>query len=59
MTLVAIWWFISGEKSYKGPIYSMEVAEKLASEGIEGVKEGKTKTAEPKAEGVNAVSIDL
>ncbi|KAL4867969.1 hypothetical protein BDV12DRAFT_108567 [Aspergillus spectabilis] len=30
MTLVSIWWFIHGMRTYKGPIYSMEAADKLA-----------------------------
>jgi amino acid transporter len=30
MTLVSIWWFIRGMRTYKGPIYSMEAADKLA-----------------------------
>lgn len=30
MTLVAIWWFFQGYRHYRGPIYSMEAAEKLA-----------------------------
>jgi hypothetical protein len=38
MTLVAIWWFIRGNREYKGPVYSMEAAEKLAREGVEAVK---------------------
>ncbi|KAJ0418276.1 amino acid/polyamine transporter I [Aspergillus carlsbadensis] len=38
MTLVAIWWFIRGNREYKGPVYSMEAAEKLAHEGVEAVK---------------------
>jgi hypothetical protein len=45
MTLVAFWWFIRGNSQYKGPVYSMEAAEKLAREGVEAVK------AEPSVSG--------
>ncbi|KAL4919222.1 amino acid/polyamine transporter I [Aspergillus aurantiobrunneus] len=30
MTIVSFWWFIRGTTRYKGPIYSMEAAEKIA-----------------------------
>ncbi|KAL4968029.1 putative choline transport protein [Aspergillus stella-maris] len=39
MTLVCLWWLAQGMRTYKGPIYSMEAAEKIKIGAVEEVAE--------------------
>ncbi|KAL4955671.1 amino acid/polyamine transporter I [Aspergillus filifer] len=39
MTLVCLWWLAQGMRTYKGPVYSMEAAEKIKIGAVEEVAE--------------------
>ncbi|KAL2866067.1 amino acid/polyamine transporter I [Aspergillus lucknowensis] len=40
MAIVGVWWLIRGMRAYKGPTYSREAAERLASGQVSSLKEG-------------------
>ncbi len=40
MTIVALWWFVRGTRDYKGPIYSMDAARRLAALKPDDLREG-------------------